>query len=168
MNKTYVTRTCTTLLLGVGLMQMVGDLTGLPALKGIGAASVASPAPKVFSSAGGLETYSTRFFIEWIDTDGNEQSLEITPEVYAKLRGPYNRRNVYGTALAYGPVLAKNKLTAPMLSAVMKYGLCGDAPLLREFGIDPATVAGDLRVRYEPLEGTDMGRLPRELRPPCR
>jgi len=167
MNKTHITRIYTALLLAVGLMQMIGDLAGLPALKGIGAASVASPAPKVFSSAGGLETYSTRFFLEWVDTSGDEHSLEITPEVYARLRGPYNRRNVYGAAMAYGPVLSTNEHTAPMLSAVMNYGLCGDAPLLREFGIDPATVAGDLRVRYEPLAGTDMGRLPRELRPPC-
>ncbi|MCH8924403.1 MAG: hypothetical protein IIA67_14790, partial [Planctomycetes bacterium] len=95
-------------------------------------------------------------------------SLELTPEVSSQLRGPYNRRNVYGAALAYGPVLATDERTAPMLSAVMSYGLCGEAPLLREFGIDPADVSGDLRVRYEPLEGTDMGPLPRELRPPCR
>ena len=45
----------------------------------------------------------------------------------------------------------------------MDYGLCGEAPLLRELGIDPRTVASPVRVRYVPLEGTDLGDLPRVL-----
>ena len=95
-------------LLIVGLMQMAGDLLeqgGLPGigrpLKGIGAATTASPAPKVFSVARGLETYSTRFYLEWWDRNGKEHSLEFTPELYSRLLGPYNRRNVYGAAVAY-------------------------------------------------------------------
>ena len=88
-------------LLSVGLLQMAGDLLHLPALKGIGAATGASPAPKVFSAVRGLETYSTRFFIEWADRPGRSRVQEITPELYARLRGPYNRRNVYGAVLAF-------------------------------------------------------------------
>src|SRR5712691_6455142 len=100
MNKTAL------VLLAVGLLQMTGDVFDLPALKGIGAATVASPAPKVFSAVRGFETYSTRFFLEWTDTSGTVYSLRLTPEVYARLAGPYIRRNVYGAALAYGPVLS--------------------------------------------------------------
>jgi hypothetical protein len=156
-------------LVALGLLQMTGDLleqyVSAPlgrALKGMGAATTASPAPKVFSSVRGFETYSTRFFIEWTDRSGNEHSLRITPEIYARLRGPYNRRNVYGAALAYGPVLPA-KLREP----VMRYALCGDAPLLRELGIDPSTIAGRVRIRYEALAGTDLGDLPRLLEAPC-
>jgi len=157
-------------LLVLGLLQMTGDLLQSyvnepvgSAVKGIGAATTASPAPKVFSAVRGLETYSTRFFIEWKDKEGMEHSLELTPEVYSRLRGPYNRRNVYGAALAYGPVLP-----AELRDPVMKYALCGDAPILRELGIDPVQVNGPVRVWYEPLPGTNLGDLPRILEAPCR
>ena len=50
------------ILLTVGLLQMTGDLLKIDWLKGFGAATVASPAPKVFSAVRGLETFSTRFF----------------------------------------------------------------------------------------------------------
>ncbi|HEY3305277.1 MAG TPA: hypothetical protein VGL70_17270, partial [Candidatus Binatia bacterium] len=82
------------LLLLLGLAQMAGDLAGLTALKGIAAATGASPAPKVFSAVKGLETYSTRFFIQWNDPAGAVLSVQLTPNMYARLRGPYNRRNV--------------------------------------------------------------------------
>jgi hypothetical protein len=161
------------LLLILGLLQMCGDLleqaglrtVGRP-LKGIGAATTASPAPKVFSVARGLETYSTRFFLEWNDRGGEEHSVLLTPEIARRIRGPYNRRNVYGAALAYGPVLATDDRTQPLFRSVVNYALCGRAPLLRELGIGPAEIAGPVRVRYEPLPGTDMGDLPRVLEAP--
>ena len=176
MNKTAVA------LLAIGLLQMTGDVVqragdhlGLPSIarlgaaaKGIGTATDASPAPKVFCAVKGLETYSTRFFIEWTDHAGEARSLELTPEVNARLRGPYNRRNVYGAVLAYGPVLATDPRTRPMFDAVAKYALCGAAPLLRELGINPAEIAGRVSVRLDPLPGTEIGDLPRVLEPPCR
>ena len=153
----------------LGLMQMTGDLlercvnaVAGRALKGFGAATTASPAPKVFSSVRGLETYSTHFFVEWTDRTGVAHSLHVTPEIYARLQGPYNRRNVYGAALAYGPVLPEE-----LRDPVMRYALCGEAPLLRELGIDPEQIAGRVRIRYEPLPGTDLGGLPRILEAPC-
>src|SRR6266550_5215120 len=133
----------------LGTAQMFADLSGIAWLKGIAAATGASPAPKVFSAVRGLETYSTRFFIEWKDKEGMEHSLELTPEVYSRLRGPYNRRNVYGAALAYGPVLP-----AELRDPVMKYALCGRAPLLRELGI---AAAGPVTIVLEPLPGTSLG-----------
>lgn len=155
-------------LLALGVLQMIGDLSHFPALRGLAAATVASPAPKVFSAVRGFETYSTRFFVEWTDQDGIEHSLPVTSEVYARLAGPYNRRNVYGAALAYGPVLATDTRSQPMLEAVMTYAFCGDAPLLQELGIDPTRVAGIPQVRFAPLPGTDMNHLPLILQPPCR
>ena len=160
-------------LLVLGLLQMTGDVlekTGLTTvgrpLKGIGAASTASPAPKVFSAVRGLETYSTRFHLEWTDRAGQSHDLLITPELYGHLRGPYNRRNVYGAVLAYGPVLATDPRTAPMFRAVSRAALCGEAPLLRELGVDPGDVVGGVRVRYEPRPGADTGDLPLVLEAP--
>jgi hypothetical protein len=149
------------LLLLVGLLQMTGDLARLVPLRGLGAATTASPAPKVFSAVKGFETYSTHFFLEWTDTEGAEYSMEITPEVYHRLRGPYNRRNAYGAVLAYGPVMP-----AELREPVMRYAVTGAAPLLREMGIDPVTIRHPPRVRYAPRPGTDMGDLPRILEAP--
>lgn len=154
-------------LLIVGLLQMTGDVLSIPALKGIGAATVASPAPKVFSAVRGLETYSSRFFLEWTDRNGEQHSVQLTPEMYARLAGPYNRRNVYGAALAYGPVLATDSRTQPMFQSVIFYALCRKAPLLSELGIVLTDVAGPVRVRLEPREGTDTQDLPLILEAPC-
>ena len=143
---------------------MAADLAGLPALRGLAAATAASPAPRVFSAVGGLETYSTRFFVEWTDAAG-EHSVAITPEHYAGLRGPYNRRNVYGALLAYAPVLASSPATRPLFDAVARYALCGDAPLLAELGI--AARGSAPRLRLEPLAGSDTGELPLRFEVAC-
>jgi hypothetical protein len=124
----------------------------------------ASPAPKVFSAVKGLETYSSKFRIEWIDHQGAPQSVLLTPELYARLRGPYNRRNVYGAVLAFGPVLVSEPKTKPMWESVMGHAACGKRPLLLELGIDPSTVGGKLRVVLEPLTEID---LPLVLEAPC-
>lgn len=138
----------------LGTAQMVGDLTGFLPLKAVAAATGASPAPKVFSAVQGLETYSTRFFL-----DLGGRRVEVTPELYARIRGPYNRRNVYGAALAYGPVLPP-ELREP----VMRYALC-DATLLEELGLpNVPTVA----VELEPLPGTSLGELPTRFEVRCR
>jgi hypothetical protein len=154
-------------LLVVGLLQMTGDLLRAPALKGIGAATGASPAPKVFTATRGMEAFSTRFYLEWTDRMGVRCEMLLTPEIYQQLAGPYNRRNVYGAVLAGGPVMATDERLTGMYRSASKYALCGQAPLLRELGIDPAEVVGPMRARYEPLPGATMGDLPRMMEAPC-
>jgi hypothetical protein len=155
------------LLLCVGLAQMAGDVLHLPVLKAVAAATGASPAPKVFSAVRGLETYSTGFDLEWEDRRGSHQVLRLTPEVNARLRGPYNRRNVFGAVLAYGPVLVSEARTRPMFDSVARYALCGDAPILRELGLDPLTVSGRVRVRLAPRPGSELSDLPLTFEAPC-
>jgi hypothetical protein len=155
-------------LLAIGLLQMTADLLHLPALKGIAAATAASPAPKVFSTVNGLETFSTKFFIEWRDRAGRFHSAEITPERASGLRGPYNRRNVYGAVLAYGPVMQSNPQLRPMFDSVSRHAFCGGAPLLRELGIDPATVADGVTVRLDPRPGSRTGSLPMTIEARCQ
>ena len=154
-------------LLILGSAQMAGDLLHWPALKAIAAATATSPAPRVFSAVRGYETYSTRFHVEWVDREGAQHSLLITPQVYAHLAGPYNRRNVYGAALSYGPVLASDPRTRPMLESVMQYALCGNARLLGEIGIDPANIDGKVRIRFQPAYGTETT-MPKYLEATCR
>jgi hypothetical protein len=140
------------LLVALGCLQMLGDVTGEAAVRAIGLATEASPAPKVFTAQNGFETYSSKFYIDWEDRENSWHSLELTPQVYRGMRGPYNRRNAYGAALSYAPVLASNPRTKPMVDAVAHHGFCGNAPLLSELGIPRDQVVYPLRVRLEPRD----------------
>lgn len=133
----------------LGLSRMFAELAGMPALAAVAGASGAAPAPKVFSAQRGLETYSSRFYVEWTSSAG-EHSVALTPEHTAKLAGPYNRRNVYGAALAYGPLLASDPRSAALFHSVQRAALCGDAPLLTELGIATPGRVGAIRIRVEP------------------
>lgn len=130
----------TGLLLGIGCLQMAGDLLGMSDVKAIGLITHASPAPKVFTTQNGYETYSPRFFVTAFDdsNDGQGTTLQLTPAVNAKLLGPYNRRNAYGAALSYGPVLASNDLTSGMFDSVLHYALCRRGGLTAEVGLPEA------------------------------
>lgn len=129
-------------LLLVGSSQMVGDVASIPALKGLGAATALAPAPKVFTSVRGFETFSNRFVLE-----ASGQQWELS----GRLRGPYNRRNVYGAALAYGPVLPP-----AMRDPVLREALCGPH-VMKELGL-PIAKAGERRgVRYVPARPLPSG-----------
>jgi hypothetical protein len=147
-------------LLVIGLSQMIGDLFRVPQLKGLAAATGASPAPKVFSSVKGLETFSSDFYIKWKDRHGAANVTRLTPELYSRIQGPYNRRNVFGAALSYAPVLAGDLRTRPMYDAVVYYALCGPAPLLREMGIDPTNFSEPPVIRLVPRAHTRFGDTP--------
>jgi hypothetical protein len=116
-------------LLVVGLAQMTGDLLGLRWLRGLGAATVASPLPKVFSDVAGLETFASRFELEVVTPRGTSRR-DIDPALYARLGGPYNRRNVYGAALSYAP-----RLPTKLWEQVFCYGFAPAGPLRRELGV---------------------------------
>jgi hypothetical protein len=120
---------------------MAGDALGLPWLKGIGAATVAAPLPKVFSDVAGLETFASRFDLEVV-TPAATTRREIDPDLYARLGGPYNRRNVYGAALSYAP-----RLPAPLWERVFCHGFASGGPLRRELGVPADATA--IRVHIE-------------------
>jgi hypothetical protein len=130
-DRALVWRNCAAIvLLVLGSFQMLGDITGSRVLRGIGAASAMSPAPKVFNDVDGLETFASEFTLHYRRIDGQHASLGITPEVYGRLGGPYNRRNVYGAALSYAP-----RLPEPLWTTVFCYGLTPGGPLRSEIGI---------------------------------
>jgi len=108
---------------------MVGEALQIPALKGVGLASAIAPCPKVFCDTKGLEAFASKFVLRF-ETNGQTAELELTPELYSKLKGPYNRRNVYGAALSFAP-----RLPEPLWRAVFEYALAIDGPLRQELGI---------------------------------
>ena len=147
--KTYI---ASVFLVILGCIQMIGDIFNLQAVQGFGAASSASPAPKVFTAHKGFETYSSEFFLMWTGKDGKRQELQLTPEVYSEVRGPYNRRNAYGAALSYAPVLHSNELSRPMLEASIQHTFCGNSSILEEIGIDRDDVTGPYQFELRPRQ----------------
>ncbi len=145
-------RTRAILLVALGFLNLAGIALQSPKLSGLAMATAASPAPSVFTTVDGLETFSSTFTVEWSDEAG-EHSLLVEPSAYRGIEGPYNRRNMYGAVLAYGPVLRTRETTREMFDDVAAYAICGDAPILRELGINPET-ARDVRVVVAPREGS--------------
>ena len=122
------------LLIALGSLQMLGLVLGLPALRGLGVASTAAPLPLVFSHFRGVETFALDFTVHLDLADGATWSAAVTPALYARIAGPYNRRNVYGAAFAYGPALNAPGERA-LWQGVLRYGFCRPGPLLREFQV---------------------------------
>lgn len=120
---------CSIAILCVGCLQFAGYILGNAALRGIGAACGFAPFTKVFSDVDGFETFAADFSLVLQRTAGEATVIEVTPEFYRQLKGPYNRRNVYGAALSYAP-----RLPDAMWQSVFCYGFNG--PLREEFGID--------------------------------
>jgi len=155
--------------LGLGLLgiaQMLGDVSGLGALTGVAGATAASPAPKVFSSVRGLETFSSGFALEIRFADGRSERTELTPELNAELRGPYYRRNVYGAILAYGPVLGSDPRTRALFETINRNALCGGAPLLRQLGLARGEIVS-VRIEVSPRPGVPRPDLPLDWTVEC-
>ena len=162
-------RLVSVVLVALGTVQMAADLAGLPIAKGIAAAWGASPAPKVFSSARGLETFSSGFEIRWKDSAaGDRESARLTPEIYRRLDGPYNRRNAYGAAFAYGPILAADTATAQAFEQVTQFAFCPGGRLLQELRLVDGPVTGPFEVVVHPKSSTNPDpELPLKFRIRC-
>lgn len=117
------------LIVVVGLLQIAGYCFRMPSVRGLGQALSSAPLPIVFTEVKGVETFAADFFIGFTDSSGTYQEVAITPEMYSRLQGPYNRRNVYGAAISYGPVLPEK-----IWKSVLNYGVCNKT-LLMELGV---------------------------------
>ena len=122
-------------LLGLGTLQMAGDVFGAPRLKGFAAALQVAPAMKVFTAHQGWETHAARFTVHWQAADGRVGALALDPTTYAGIEGPYNRRNVYGAALAYAPVLRADGRTRAMQESVLRHAFCAPGTMRAELGL---------------------------------
>jgi hypothetical protein len=152
-------------LVGLGCMQMAADVLHLPKLKALAAATQMSPAMKVFTAHEGYETHAAQFTLQWREGSSTHE-LAITPGIYKGVMGPYNRRNVYGAALAYGPLLRERAETRRMQESVMRYGLCNGGPLREELRV-PAD-ATHLSVRVTPVRPPARTDLQLEWEVDCR
>jgi hypothetical protein len=136
-------------LLGIGSLQMIGYATQSRILRGLGAASGIAPFPKVFCAADGYEAFAASFVIEG-ELAGERWSRKLDPEWYSRLEGPYNRRNVYGAALAFAP-----RLPAELRDTLLLQALSPGSRLREELGIPPNVE--DLKVIITPRDGEKDG-----------
>lgn len=137
------------LILVLSSSQIAGLLLESRVLRGLGAASLMAPLPKVFSDVRGLETFASDFTILY-ELDGATQAVAVTPAFYGRLAGPYNRRNVYGAALSYGP-----RLPEQLWSAVFCHGLDSGGPFRDELGISEGAIGVRVRIDTKTRERSD-------------
>jgi hypothetical protein len=121
------------------MLQIIGFLTGIKAIRGLGAVSAASPLPIVFTEVRGVETFALDMSIRYTDDKGKVNKLVISPQVYSKMGGAYNWRNVYGAAFSYGPVLPKK-----IWYSILYHGFFEDTILHKRFGIPTNVVRVDV------------------------
>jgi len=105
----------------IGMLQIIGYLTGIDSIRNMGRITSSSPLPLVFSEVKGVETFASDFYFQYTTEMNETNKIKITPEIYSKLKGPYNRRNIFGAAISYGPVLPED-----LWKSVINYGLCND------------------------------------------
>lgn len=126
-------------LLIIGLIQPIGYLFDQPAIRGLGAITTASPLPLVFSAYNGVETYATSFKIDLyfepiLDDQGYPintfRSIDLTKAIYSGIKGPYNRRNVFGVLFSHGPFFVNPGLVQ-LRDHLLRYALCEDGLQLR-------------------------------------
>ncbi|MEM1262939.1 MAG: hypothetical protein AAGH76_11130 [Pseudomonadota bacterium] len=141
-------------LYGLIMLAPVAHLAGWLPVQAIAAATQSSPAMKVFTSHNGYETFSPKFHLRWQER-GRPRSLQLTPAVYSRIEGPYNRRNAFGAALSYAPVLSANAATEAMHASVIRYALCQPATVLDELGIDRTAIDGPVAVNIIPRRELD-------------
>lgn len=122
----------TLILVFLAVVKVIADLAGWQSVSALAAVTNAAPAMKVFTAHNGYETFSSSYDLTIVLQDGSQESLTLNPTTYQGLQGPYNRRNVYGAAIAYGPILSTGKHTHSMWSATARYAFCDKAVLRHE------------------------------------
>lgn len=148
-------------LIALGCAHMVFDVMGMPLFAGIAMATASSPAPKVFTSlpdgqGARVEPFADDFEVIHVSVDGDTVVRELTPEIYASLEGPYNRRNTYGAVVAGAAFLEGHALTEPMWRASLEYMACGESTALDELGLPPRAPGDRIVLRQRSSSSTDL------------
>lgn len=144
--------TLASLLLVVGSSAMLAHIAGWTKLKGLALASCIAPYTKVFCSAQTqdgekIETFSNRLELQYHLADGSTHRQKITPDTYQNIKGPYQRRNVYGAVLAYGPALPRQ-----FCQHTLDYAFSPSQGILNELNI-PLN-ASDITLKIVPTSST--------------
>lgn len=137
------------------VIKTVADIFGFEKISAVAAISHVSPAMKVFTTQRGYETFSPTFELTINQQNGQEAILRLNSKNYAGLRGPYNRRNVYGALISYAPVLVSLPRTEKMWQTMAKNAFCRQDSVLFELGIDDASSVASVLIEYHRRDKTE-------------
>ena len=126
-------------LIAVGCLSSVGFIFGMPTVRAVGTISVVSPLPLVFSTYYRQETFSTYFTLDIYTTNDTRIIIPMTRDVYEKIDGPYNKRNVYGVVFSHGPFFRSPELIQ-LRHQILHYGFCQKNLDIGEIDIKNMTV----------------------------
>lgn len=147
-------------------VKVFADMFGLERLSALAAVTNVAPAMKVFTAHKGYETYSSTFELNINYSDGTNVIAQLNPGNYSGLKGPYNRRNVYGALIAYGPVLVSNPKTHSMWTTMASRAFCGENSVLSELGFNDTGDISSATITYLGQVKTESA-YPTELRVSC-
>lgn len=106
-------------LLGVGLLEIIGYLSGSDVLSGLGALTAASPLPLVFTDREGMEDFANQYFLSWMTRGQKKSTAQLTSQEFSRVSGPFGRKGAYATVVGYAP-----RLPAELVRSVLKQGFC--------------------------------------------
>jgi hypothetical protein len=111
------------LLVVVGCFSSIGFIFGMPTLRAVGTVTTMSPLPLVFSTYFRQETFATYFTLDIHTKNGSQIIIPMTRDLYEKIDGPYNKRNVYGAVFSHGPFFRAPELI-DLRHQILHYGFC--------------------------------------------
>ncbi len=129
-------------------IKVAADIFGFEKLSAVAAMTNVAPAMKVFTAHKGYETYSSIFELSVSYLNGGVETVQLSPSNYSGLKGPYNRRNVYGALIAFGPVLVNNLRTREMWHVMAEKAFCGKFGVLDELGFLNGSGVEKATIRY--------------------
>ena len=138
----------------IGCLHTVGHIKNSKTMKGLAFTTVASPLPLVFSAYNGVETFSTSFEFELLFNNGTIINKTIDNKLYGKLKGAYNRRNMYGVIFSHGPFFnMPNQIK--MRDQTLHWGSCNQGRLMDEFGISGLLKRGTILIKSKTVGNED-------------
>ncbi len=141
-------------LIFLATVKVFADVFDFEKLSALAAITNVAPAMKVFTAHKGYETYSSKFSLKTTHVDGENVEISIDSKTYAGLKGPYNRRNVYGALIAYGPYLTSKSNTKTMWEEMARKTFCGNNSVLSELGDENISGVVLASIKYTSLVNT--------------
>jgi sterol desaturase/sphingolipid hydroxylase (fatty acid hydroxylase superfamily) len=150
----YRSKTLFYFLLCLGCMSTFGYMLSFSNIRSIGFMTVASPLPLVFSVHNGIETFSTSYNITVQFYDNTTEKINLDNSLYDKLKGPYNRKNMYGIVLSHGPFFLEPNLIK-MRDDILQNAVCHNGIIATELGMTKVIDNVDIQVRSKTVGNED-------------
>jgi sterol desaturase/sphingolipid hydroxylase (fatty acid hydroxylase superfamily) len=141
-----------------GTLNASAFITHFDGMREIGFATVSSPLPLVFSTYNGYETFATNFSISVVYQNGTEYMTDLDVHKYNRLKGAYNKRNVYGAMFSHGPFFDKHNMIV-IRDKVLEYAVCSPGQIIKDFGIDGNISSVHVDIFYRPESNKKIGSL---------